>query len=106
LLKAPTPEALMRSRYTAYTQANIDYIVRTMCGPSAVDFDPIAVKKWTKSLRWVRLDVLSASTEGDKGEVSFKAFYTKKNKPYVLTEISLFEKIEGEWMYVNGAFMR
>ena len=40
LKKIPeTPEQLMRSRYTAYTQANMDYIVRTMRGKAAADFD-------------------------------------------------------------------
>lgn len=30
-----TPEELMRSRYTAYNQVNIDYIARTMRSPAA-----------------------------------------------------------------------
>lgn len=98
----PTPEALMRSRYTAYTLANIDYIVNTMTGPAALGFDPIAAKKWAKSLRWVRLEVLSSSTQGDKGEVSFKAYFTVKNKPQVMMERSAFERINGRWLYVTS----
>lgn len=31
-----TPEQLMRSRYTAYSQANIDYIMGTMKGEASV----------------------------------------------------------------------
>lgn len=39
---APTPEALMRSRYTAYTQANFDYIKATMRGKLLKNTTPIA----------------------------------------------------------------
>lgn len=102
LIKAPTPEALMRSRYTAYTQANIDYIAHTMAETAAEGFDPDEARRWAKSLRWVKLQVLSSSTNGDEGEVSFKAFYTKKNKPYVLAEKSFFKRINGEWKYISG----
>lgn len=98
---APTPEALMRSRYTAYSQANIDYIAQTMTGPAAVGFDPVDSRKWAKSIKWVRLEVLESSMKGDKGEVSFKAYFTKKNKPHVLAEHSLFERIDGKWYYTD-----
>lgn len=100
ILRAPTPEALMRSRYTAYSQANIDYIVHTMQGAPAENFNPEEAKKWANSIRFVRLEVLSSSMNGDKGEVSFKAHYVKKNKPYVLAEHSHFERINGQWKYV------
>jgi SEC-C motif-containing protein len=93
----------MRSRYTAYSQGNIDYIVHTMTGPAAEGFDPEETRKWAKSVRWVKLEVISASMNGDEGEVSFKAYYAKKNKPYVLAEKSQFKQIKGEWKYVTGS---
>jgi SEC-C motif-containing protein len=102
MIKAPTPEALMRSRYTAYSQANIDYIAHTMTGPAAEGFNPEDGRKWAKSIRWVKLEVLSSSLNGDQGEVSFKAYYVKKNKPYILAERSLFRKIHGEWKYLSS----
>ncbi len=43
-----TPEQLMCSRYTAYTQANIDYIVATMKGAALKDFDKASAKQWAK----------------------------------------------------------
>lgn len=98
---APTPEALMRSRYTAYTLGNTDYIARTMAGPAAIGFNPTEAKHWAQSIRWVKLEVLSSSMAGDKGEVSFKAHYEQNNRPEILTEHSLFEKINGLWMYTD-----
>lgn len=93
----------MRSRYTAYSQANIDYIAHTMAGPAAEGFDREEAKKSAKSVRWVKLEVLSSSMNGDEGVVSFKAYYSKKNKPYILAEKSLFRRVHGEWKYMNGS---
>lgn len=101
LSSAPTPEALMRSRYTAYSLGNTDYIARTMAGPASVGFNAIEAKRWAESIRWVKLEVLSSSTEGNKGEVSFRAHYKHKNRPHILAEHSLFEKINGLWMYTD-----
>lgn len=98
---APTPEALMRSRYTAYSLGNTDYIARTMGGPAAVGFNAIEAKRWAASIRWVRLEVLSSRMEGNKGEVKFKAHYLQNNRPHILAEHSLFEKINGLWMYTD-----
>jgi len=102
LAHAPTPEALMRSRYTAYSMANIDYIARTMSGPAAEGFDPQSAKKWAQSARWVKLEVLSSKMEGDKGEVSFKAHYVINHQPQLLAERSFFERVNGEWKYIDG----
>jgi uncharacterized protein YchJ len=56
-----TPEQLMRSRYTAYTQANIDYIVKTMKAPANIDFDPVEAKSWAKDVKWLGLEVANTS---------------------------------------------
>ena len=98
----PTPEALMRSRYTAYTQGNIEYIAQTMAGRAAIGFDPISAKQWALSVIWNKLEVLSSSAQGDKGEVRFKAYFSSAGKPHIMTEHSLFERINGRWMYVDA----
>lgn len=98
---APTPEALMRSRYAAYSIANIDYIARTMAGPAAVGFDAAEAKRWAQAIQWVKLEVIASSMEGDKGEVKFKAHYMHNNRSQILAEHSLFEKINGVWMYTD-----
>ena len=40
------PESLMRSRYTAYANANIAYIAATMRGAALVGFDPKSALQW------------------------------------------------------------
>lgn len=102
---APTPEALMRSRYTAYTRANINYIVRTMKAPANVDFDPESARKWAKRSRWLKLEVLNTSTQGDLGSVEFRAHYSLANQKHVIHEISEFRKDDGNWYYISGVIL-
>ena len=47
--KPQTPEQLMRSRYTAYSVANIDYIKNTMQGNPLIGFNEQEAEKWAKS---------------------------------------------------------
>ncbi len=97
-----TPEQLMRSRYTAYTQANIDYISRTMKGPAMVGFDPEAARAWAEGNAWLRLDVLNASVKGTTGFVEFAAHYAYQNKDHIIHERSEFRLEDGQWYYTRG----
>lgn len=102
-MNAPSPETLMRSRYTAYTQANIDYIEKTMMGPAAKNFNRESAKQWAETVKWQRLKVISApKTINDEGFVEFKAYYKVQGRSHVLHEISEFHKVDGQWFYVDG----
>ncbi|OGT46890.1 MAG: hypothetical protein A3E83_09030 [Gammaproteobacteria bacterium RIFCSPHIGHO2_12_FULL_41_20] len=105
LRQALTPEELMRSRYTAYTMANIPYIKRTMRPPAANNFDATAARKWAKQVTWLKLEVIGTYQEGLTGFVKFKAHYLQKNKKCVLHEISEFHYNHGQWFYVDGKLL-
>lgn len=95
---APTAESLMRSRYTAYSRANINYIEKTMRGPAAKGFDHQASYTWAQNLEWLGLTVLSTSEH----HVEFYARMRENGKPVFLHEISTFELIDAHWYYVDG----
>lgn len=102
---APTPEALMRSRYTAYTQANMDYIQTTMKGVAAEDFNPEASKQWAQHVKWLNLEILNAPAVTDKdnvGFIEFIAHYIFNNKKENIHEISEFHRENNHWYYVDG----
>lgn len=99
---APTPEALMRSRYSAYSQANIDYIKKTMKGAASVGFDPIEATLWAKQVIWQGLKVIKASQTGDKGQVEFVVQYLFNSHRHRMHEISEFQLENGRWYYVDG----
>lgn len=100
-----TAEALMRSRYSAFVLANIDYLQisqHTTTRPK-----PETKKdtlRRTKSVRWVRLEVLETSdglAHEATGVVEFKAFYIEKNKLQRIHEVSTFCKENGHWVYLG-----
>ncbi|WP_217697961.1 YchJ family protein [Sinomonas mesophila] len=102
---APTAEALMRSRYSAYAIGGpdlADYLLATWhpaTRPAALDLDG--------STRWRRLDVVRTTAGGPfdaHGTVDFAAHYTDVpgGTRGVLREHSRFVREEGRWYYVDG----
>lgn len=101
----PTPEALMRSRYTAFTQANMNYIADTMLGAVKKQFNVESSKQWAQHVTWLGLDVLDAppvTEQDEQGFVEFVARYRFQNKAESIHERSEFHKRDGRWFYVNG----
>ncbi len=103
--QAPTPEKLMRSRYTAYAQLNIDYIAATMKGPALLGFDANATLAWAQQVQWLNLKILAAppvKMPETKGSVEFMARYLLQNQENILHEISEFHFENGRWYYYDG----
>jgi SEC-C motif-containing protein len=99
---APSPEALMRSRYTAYSQANIDYISKTMKGPAAKYFNAEEAEHWAKTVVWKGLKVIDSKVDQLQGWVEFIATYSEENNDTEMHELSEFHFENGQWYYVNG----
>lgn len=97
-----TPEELMRSRYSAYTQSNIDYIENTMRAPANINFDRDEAREWAEAVTWLKLEVIKSEIQGDNGFVEFRAHFSLDNKNHVLHELSEFHRVKGKWFYVSG----
>lgn len=98
-----TPEQLMRSRYTAYSQANIDYIKKTMQGKPLLHFQEDEAKQWAESVIWLGLKILDAAMETpEKGYVEFIATFIEKNRLKSIHERSEFHLHNEQWVYVDG----
>lgn len=100
---APSAEALMRSRYCAFTRRDAGYLLRTWhpdTRPPAVDFDP--------ALTWTGLEI-EETGEGSafhqKGTVTFRARYRDGGRAGSLHERSRFVRVDGAWVYVDGDFI-
>ncbi len=99
-----TAEQLMRSRYTAFTMGDGDYLMES----HHVTTRPISEKEeivvWAKSVEWVELKILSTSKglENDtKGTVLFKAFFKEQGNLNYIEEHSTFVKEDGCWYYLG-----
>jgi SEC-C motif-containing protein len=99
--KAPTAEALMRSRYSAYAVHNADYLWETTVLKERRHHDKAAILQWAKSNQWLKLEILRAT----ETIVEFKAYYLDNFlKAQVHHEKSLFVKENGSWFYVDGEY--
>lgn len=97
-----TPEELMRSRYTAYSKANIEYIIATMKSPASDNFDATSARKWARNTHWLNLQVLNTHVDGTTGYVEFIASFLEKHIKQQMRETSEFHLINGRWYYVSG----
>jgi len=103
--RAPTAEALMRSRYTAYALHDIDYLESTLHGNELRDFDKDGTEKWARDSTWLGLDIVNttAGAANDKeGSVEFRARYERDGVQHEHHELSLFRKFDGRWLYTGG----
>jgi SEC-C motif-containing protein len=103
--KAPSAEALMRSRYCAYVLGQIDYLVATTLPAVRTTDLWVNYKATHESIQWIALDVLRTAQGGarDKtGKVEFKASYVQDGRPAVHHELSRFRRSGGDWYYVDG----
>jgi SEC-C motif-containing protein len=102
---ADTPQALMRSRYTAYVVGDMQYLAATQDRACNPDFDPRATARWNKDVVWKEMRVLAVSgggAEDTAGTVEFQAFFEKAGRAGRIHEISRFEKKRGRWLYFDG----
>lgn len=102
----PSPEALMRSRYTAYAQANIEYIQKTMKPPASDGFDAEKENISARNIKWQGLTIVKVKEEGDFGTVEFIARYTLGRNKAFLHERSEFRRDNGVWYYVTDKLKR
>lgn len=94
-----TAQALMRSRYVAYTLKREDYLLATWhhsTRPAALDLAQDA------PTRWLGLEVKRFEPSGDSALVEFVARYKVGGRAHRLHETSRFVREDGRWFYVEG----
>ncbi|CAM1365806.1 Sec-C motif domain protein [Tenacibaculum soleae] len=101
-----TAETLMRSRYSAFVLAKINYLQEShhsRTRPSNKEKKEIL--SWTKSVKWLKLEVLNTSKGSItdlEGTVEFNAFFMENGKVDVIHENSSFCKENKHWVYLNA----
>lgn len=97
---APDAEALMRSRYSAYTLGDEAYLRATW------DERTLPAERLThdEPTRWLGLEVKRHLPQGDSATVEFVARYKIGGRAHRLHEVSRFVKHDGKWFYVDGSF--
>jgi SEC-C motif-containing protein len=102
---APTAEALMRSRYTAYVRGEIDYIMSSQDPNTGGDVDRDAIEKWSRESEWLGLKIV-AKERGEKddteGVVEFIARHRISGNELAHHERAQFRREGGNWLFVDG----
>lgn len=99
--QAPTAEALMRSRYSAYVVCNADYLWQTTAPRERRHHSKTAITEWAKNNQWIKLEVLNVTDT----TVEFKAYYIDHNlNAHVHHEKSSFIYKDKRWYYSDGEY--
>lgn len=102
LSNVKTAEDLMRSRYTAFTLANGDYLMLSQHTTTRELDRKQEITDWAWSVEWLRLEIISSfdgQPTDDEGTVEFRAHYKENGKEKYIYEISRFIKERGKWKY-------
>ena len=105
---APTAEALMRSRYSAFATRQIDYLEETLLPETRGEFDRDHVANWAETSQWTGLDVLATAKGGEAdsdGTVEFAAHFTVSGRAHRHHELSRFVKRDDRWWYLDGTIV-
>ena len=103
--QAPTAEALMRSRYSAYVEGAIDYLGETLHPDHRADWDREATRRWSETADWVNLEIVDTEAgqpDDREGVVEFIANFTENGESRHHRERSRFARQGERWYYVDG----
>lgn len=107
--KAPSPEKLMRSRYSAYVKGEIDYLIETTRPQNRDLYKREDLINWSNNSIWEKLEIISIRSGNESstsGLVEFKAYYTQNGKKEIHHELSIFKKENDIWYFDYGTTPR
>ncbi len=111
-----TAEKLMRSRYTAFCQGNIDYLIATHHPDRRTKNERQKIANSIKNTTWLGLNIIDTRpgkkhdaitqclAESEIAYVEFVAIF-KVKEIQQLHERSKFIKTDGKWFYLEGEIL-
>jgi len=102
---APTAEALMRSRYTAYVMGDAQYLFRTWHASTRPSLQSL---KASGPQTLIALKILSTQAGGVDDQKGMVEFISSRFSPSMMGEIeqhkekSLFTRVKGNWVYIDA----
>lgn len=111
--KAQTAEALLRARYTAFVEQEIDFVVATHHSKTRSGIDRKEIESWAKNSEWHGLEVVqreAGEATDTQGTLIFCAKYSEKTgenagKIQDHWEKSFFERDpspKGDWKFLDA----
>lgn len=112
--QAASPEALMRSRYSAYVVGNYDYILNTYASSQRQELSVEELSQASQGTKWLKLVVKKSEKATElplqslppisetSSTVTFSAYYKVGSDFYKLHECSSFVQEDNAWRYTTG----
>ena len=102
---APTAEALMRARYTAFALGQIDYLADTLAPEARGDFDPIEAGGTASDAVWQSLEgapsPMAVGMTRPARWSSWPAFACAASRACI-NELARFRREQGRWVCAGG----
>lgn len=100
----------MRSRYTAYTLGDVDYILKTWADETRHTVNAISLAQSCAQTQYLSLKIVSkiaGTRKHNQGQVEFEVSFISNGKTQTHQEVSNFIKITDQlhvdqWYYVDG----
>lgn len=99
---APTAEALMRSRYTAFVLGRLEHLDRTLAPEKREDVDHAEVEASSREAEGLGLEVRTAAEDGDTATVEYVARFKLHGQQIAHHELARFRRDGDGWLYVDG----
>lgn len=118
---AASAEALMRSRYTAFTRGDLAYLEQTLAPETRDSFNRAEIERIMREVTWLGLEIRPAPTpaaadaDTDTGAIAgdstaaaltdtveFIARFRRGQDTLAHHERSRFRQEDGVWLYVDG----
>lgn len=97
--KADHPELIMRSRYCAFTLYLGTYLMETHHPETRKSIRKKELIRWSKSVEWIGLEVISSKVDDRVGFVEFKAHFKSAGSEDMIHEKSTFLFENNRWYY-------
>ena len=102
---AGDPEALMRSRYTAFARQEMPYLASTLHPSQRHDYDEAGAARWARESDWEKLEIISVDSDpanANRGHVEFRAHYRMNGARQAHHELAEFRRTDGTWYFYDG----
>ncbi len=99
---APSAEALMRSRYSAFVKGELDHIERTDAPEIRGDFNRAELEHVVRECKWHNLKIKKVIESGETAQIECVIRFLYNRQEMIQTEISSFRRENGHWLYVSG----
>ncbi len=101
---APTAEALMRSRYTAFVKRALDHVERTHAPEIREDFNRAEAERLAEECEWHGLEIGKITEAEDGTEIEFVLRFRREHHDITKVAVSRFRCDNGQWLYVSSDF--